>query len=429
MAELIESEVATMKFLKQNSSIPLPDVMGHSSSQSNDIGIPFIITTKAVGSPLSNFVWEPLPEGKKPHKKLPCLKTVDKEKILRQLGAVTAQLLNLPLEKIGSLHEKDGEFLMGKCLSPAFTWYSRDSLGDYVLRGPFKSDKEYYESLIALFRHHAERFPLEHHVLFAPVPQVREFTADSSYRSAVGRWNDFVTVGSKIDSKKNRLDYCTVAHMLRDVVPSISANLQRSFYLMHPDISMSNIFVDDDFNITSIIDWTNSSTVPLSTLLITPSFPHARNEVNSNLVPVFEDSLIHHYSQTNKNILDAQSWDSTRSSWLFMRLVTLDGLQDYNYFVELYTSVFGTTDETTVRRLFNTIQEDHDFMERARTLAKADPSIDEILNEEEDYFCDSASGAEAIARKLTVVASLNQEFIADSKLWRWIEEATSTSGS
>lgn len=29
IAELIESEVATMKFLKQNSSIPLPDVKSH----------------------------------------------------------------------------------------------------------------------------------------------------------------------------------------------------------------------------------------------------------------------------------------------------------------------------------------------------------------------------------------------------------------
>jgi hypothetical protein len=192
---------------------------------------------------------------------------------------------------------------------------------------------------------------------------------------------------------------------------------------------MSNIFIDDDFNLTSIIDWTSSSTVPLSTLLITPSFPHPRHEVDTALIPVFKDSLIHHFSQVNKKILDPQSWDSTRSSWLFMRLVTLDGLQDYNYFVELYTSVFGTTDEITVRRLFNNFQEDHDFVERARTLAKADPPVSEILNEEKDYFCDSEPRAEAIARRLTVVASLNRDFVADNKLWRWIEEATRTSSS
>jgi hypothetical protein len=116
-------------------------------------------------------------------------------------------------------------------------------------------------------------------MFLAPVPKPKEFLSYSSYRSVVQSWNDFVAVGSKIDSNKNRLDYITAAYLLRDVVPSISTNEQK-YYLKPPDLSASNIFIDDDFNITCIIDWTSCFTVPLSALLITPSFPHPRDEVD-----------------------------------------------------------------------------------------------------------------------------------------------------
>jgi hypothetical protein len=65
-------------------------------------------------------------------------------------------------------------------------------------------------------------------------------------------------------------------------------NLENGFPLWHPDLSMSNTFVDDDFN---IIDWAFSSTVPISTLLMTPSLPHPRDDIDMILVPTFRASF------------------------------------------------------------------------------------------------------------------------------------------
>jgi len=48
----------------------------------------------------------------------------------------------------------------------------------------------------------------------------------------------------------------------------------------------------------------------------------------------------------------------------------------------------------------------------------------EIKRDEDDYFRYSSSGREAIARKLTMVAELSEGFVADKRLWQWIEEAT-----
>jgi hypothetical protein len=349
---------------------------------------------------------------------------------MRQLGAIASQLLNLRFDKIGSLFEEDGEYRVKECLSPALIWHRRDSLGDDVARGPFQHDHDYYESLLSAALLHVKELPLEQHAFFAPIPELKEFKTFLSQRSAVSRWNDFVTVGSKIDSSKNRLDYCIAGHFLRKTIPSISRESSATlgdmdgYPLGHPDLSTSNIFVDDDFNITCIIDWAFSSTVPISTLLMTPSLPHPKDEVDTTLVPSFRVSFIDNFFQGKDIKLDSEFWDSTRRAWLFTRLVTLDGLGDYHYFTELYASVYKPQDEINVPKLFKDIQKEEEFVELARMLAEDDRLASEIKRDEEDYFRCSGSGKEAIARKLTMVAELSEGFVADKKLWRWIEEAT-----
>lgn len=116
-----------------------------SAHSENDIGVPYIITTKAPGFSIeSRFVWQPYPEGMKlPRNPLPCLPTVAKEKIMRQLGQLTCRLLEHPFSKLGSLFKRDGEYVVEECLSPTFTWNSRDSLSE-AARGPFDNEKAYY---------------------------------------------------------------------------------------------------------------------------------------------------------------------------------------------------------------------------------------------------------------------------------------------
>ncbi|TVY40200.1 hypothetical protein LOCC1_G006692 [Lachnellula occidentalis] len=427
-ARLLESEVATMKYVKLNSSIPVPQVFDHSCTGSNTIGIPFILMSKAPGYALSQFSWNARLEGMVSSRKpLPCLERANKEKIMKQLGVISSQLLNLRFDKMGSLFEEDGEYRIKKCLSPALVWHERDSLDD-VPRGPFQHTHDYYESQLSAFLLHVKELPLDTHAFFAPIPELGEFETVLSYRSAVDRWNDFVTVGSKIDSSKNRLDYCVAGHFLRQMIPLItqqpfvtSGDFEDGYPLSHPDISTSNIFVDSDFNITCVIDWAFSSTVPISTLLVTPSLPHPRDEVDTTLVPTFRASFMDHFLQEKDIKLSPKFWDSTRRAWLFSRLVTLDSLQDYRYFTELYMSVYKPEDDIDVPRLFKDVQREEGFVELGTTLAEDDRSADKIQKDEEEYFHYSRSEKEAIARKLTMVAGLSEGFVADKRLWQWIE--------
>lgn len=83
--------------------------------------------------------------------------------------------------------------------------------------------------------------------------------------------------------------------------------------------------------------------------------------------------------------------------------------------------MYKSEDEINVPGLFKGVQTE--MQELAETLAEDGLLASEIKREEEEYFSASNLDREAIARKLTVMANLSQGFVADKRLWRWIEKA------
>ncbi|KAJ8064525.1 hypothetical protein OCU04_006855 [Sclerotinia nivalis] len=231
-------------------------------------------------------------------------------------------------------------------------------------------------------------------------------------------------MGGKIDHSNNRLDYCIAEHYLRDMIPSIDvpastipSEFANGYPLHHPDLSSSNIFVDEDFNISCIIDWTYCSTVPMAMLLTTPSLPQPRSDIDSSLIPFFRSGFGH-------TTFEEQIWISAQRSWWFSRLVSLDGLRDYHYFTELYTSIYKPKDIIDIPRLFRSARDEEMFRGLAAELRMEDRSVGKIAKDEGDYFrCMKLSNREAVARKLTLVSEFNRGFVADKRLWRWLDEA------
>ncbi len=132
--------------------------------------------------------------------------------------------------------------------------------------------------------------------LRCPIPD--EYKKYDDYLSATDWWNDFVNVGSKIDSAKNRLHYVILARLLQDIIPSLVeesylglTSVGAKYPLCHPDLSVNNIFIDDDCNITCIIDWAFSTSVPFSALLTTPGLPHPRDEMTPSLIRAFRNGV------------------------------------------------------------------------------------------------------------------------------------------
>ena len=295
-------------------------------------------------------------------------------------------------------------------------------------------ERDYYESLISAFLLHVECLPLAHHIFLAPMPTPSEYNSYDDYLSATDRWNDFVTVGAKIDSGSNRLNYVVLGRLLQDMIPSLveeshlSTNSADAKYpLCHPDLSVNNIFIDDDCNITCIIDWAFSISVPFSALLVTPGLPHPREETAPSLTKVFRNG----YEEDQHfvgGILKTETghshtiWDRCRSIWHFTRLVNLDSLQDFYHFTELYTSV-SKEREVNVPTLLQAVQATGEFSNKARSLAADDQSPNDIERRETDYFSQVGLKRLALSRKLTIISNMNRDFMADQRLWRWLAKA------
>lgn len=381
--------------------------------------------SEAPGWPLSN-VWRSVSDSK------PDLDIHTQGKILSQLGAITWKLSQLRFDKIGSLFEEnDGSFQIKKCLSRGHVEHDRYILEE-IPRGPFTSETDFYNSLVSAFSEHAEILQLSHHCFVAPVPSQDDYQSRSQYMEAVGLWNDFVAVGDKIDSANNRLNYIIAGSALREIVqglelPSVSPG---SFPLYHADLSANNIYVDDDYNITCIIDWAFASSVPESMLLSAPGLPQPRDELSPDLHIPFIDGFIAAMFESSEEALVYRYHEILEQGQFFWRLnhlLNLDTIRDYNLFATVWDSAHGEED---MGQYFLQQRRSPHYTQLYSELQQEDRPVAKVEKDERDYFRDDVL-RHTIAKKLTVVSEwkmqytdsprLRQDmFVADSRLWKWI---------
>ncbi|KAJ5953652.1 hypothetical protein N7454_000548 [Penicillium verhagenii] len=384
--------------------------------------------SEAPGWPLSK-AWRPAGSSQ------PDLDTLSKAKVLSQLGEITWKLSQLRFDKIGSLFEEDESFEIKECLSRGHMLHGRYSLD--IPREPFTSEVEFYDSLISAFLEHAEILQLSHHCFVAPVPSREDYQSSMQYKSAVDLWNDFVTIGRKTDSSDNRLDYMIAGDALRDIIRKLDlpAINPETFPLCHADLSVNNIYVDDNYNITCIIDWAFASSFPEFMMLATPGLPQYRDEIDSELhVPFIdgfiaampgsiEDKLIQKYRET---------LERGQVSWRLSRLLTFDSISDYNLFATVWYFANGL--EKDLGQYFVQQRRSPQYIRLYNDVQQEDQPLSKIAKDEETYF-QKQYFRNAIAKKLTLVSGwkaphtsdhppkLRKDmFVASPKLWKWIQK-------
>ena len=395
--------------------------------------------SKAHGSPLER-IW------KNSEKDKPNISHAQKTKILFQLGVVTWQLSRLCFDQAGSLFEEDGEFKIKTCLSRGLLLNERHSLGD-INRGPFKSEKDYYEAHVSAFLEHVKYLQLGHHCFFAPIPARSEYDDYVEFRKASDWWSDFVTVQSKIDGSDNRTDYVIAGELLSETITRWTNNVSKfplndrkhRFPIHHPDFSVDNIFVDEGFNITCIIDWAFCSSVPLSILLTAPGLPQSRYEVDVSLLPAFENGFRFALQENTQcenietEMILCRTLSCSRPIWLLSRLLNFDSTTDYHLFKALWDSM--ESHDQGISEFFRSRQSSQQYMLLRNELKEDDQTTEQVARLEREYFRDDIWRL-TIARKLTLVSqwslsyhkslahsirSNGNIFVADKKLWAWID--------
>lgn len=145
------SEVATIKFVRQNTDIPVPRIIDYNSSNQNILGFEWILMEMMPGEPLAKR-WRKL--------SMPA-----KEALVERIFGYQAQLFRHKLTGIGNLYKTISvdhgpsatAFHLGQIVSMAFFW---DKNRTYkVPRGPFENSAEWLHARLTLLHRAAESVP------------------------------------------------------------------------------------------------------------------------------------------------------------------------------------------------------------------------------------------------------------------------------
>ncbi|EXL65931.1 hypothetical protein FOPG_17868 [Fusarium oxysporum f. sp. conglutinans race 2 54008] len=431
-SKILISEASTLLYLKAHTSIPVPEVYAYSGSSDNDIGIPYILQSKAPGRSLGSYDWTQLPQqvpGFQHRRPLMPISNENREKVMSQLGAMMSELSIHRFKKIGSLFDDgNGSYAVGECLSPSLTWQERDSLE--LDRGPFNQESDYFVSLISAFTSHAQELSLTPHTFFAPVPDMLDYKSIASYQAASRRWNNFVAIGQKIEHSKNILFYCIAGQFLSEMIPHLSSSVRNSFTLSHPDLHLGNIYVDEDFNITCIIDWSSVSTGPVSELLAAPSLGSSAAPPSKRLTAAYRSGFSQRATEITPDLPYSDLWQTSERMWYFTRLTRLLSKNDHQLFERLFELIYKTSTDDDGREgilwLFHQRASRDENIKLLAELQEEDLTAEELHEREQACFPPNRtvnSDAIAVARKLTLMSEMNPAFLADHRLWQWVEEA------
>ncbi|KAG8528468.1 uncharacterized protein KY384_007386 [Bacidia gigantensis] len=215
------SEVATLQYVREGGSLPVPKVCSHNSSAANPIGFEWILMEYMPGRPLRE-IWKHI--------------TWDaKEALIQRLAKHCAAMYENQFDQIGNHHllEEGQKSLqplkLGQLVSIPFLYGDHPVLP--IPRGPFRTSREWLEARL-LFKE-----------------------ADATKALAKSEDDDEREEAETILSNIRRLH--------RHIDEFFPSDLIEKTMLVHPDLSQSNVLLDANGELTAVVDWECVSTVPL----------------------------------------------------------------------------------------------------------------------------------------------------------------------
>ncbi|KAJ7732129.1 kinase-like domain-containing protein [Mycena metata] len=278
------SEVSTLAFVKEHTSIPVPEVYHFESNANNPVGARYMIMERILGHPLGTTWYT--------------MSSQQRQQLVTQLAGMEAELLNTRFPAIGCLVDASGT--VGQLgLSSTYPFALRDPH-----RGPFTNSKDF---IVAHVRSEL--------ALLNETPD--EWARQRAWWSNINGGIDDIPTPYAIKWFQLLLDGIN-ALAPEEFEP-------QDFSLFHDDFDMKNILVSDSGTVVGIIDWEGSRICPLwnsgrySTFLRDPNVLDDESEVAS-------------LRQLQKNIIEGKTGKKYPGSSP-LRLGTLLYMVDYTHSV------------------------------------------------------------------------------------------------
>ncbi|KAJ5382832.1 Aminoglycoside phosphotransferase [Penicillium concentricum] len=197
------------------------------------------------------------------------------------------------------------------------------------------------------------KLPLGNHCFAVSEPSRKDYPNKDQWHAARDAWNDFLNVGQKIDGATNKVDYIIAALTLSRLISQYARNWSEittspaSFPLCHPDLTTTNIFVDDQYNITCIIDWAYTTAVPFPFLLSPPGFPQSRHKLDERFClgfsHGFKDAASLSAASPPVGLSIPKALECVKNSefaWCLTRFLAFDSTDDLSPFRTMWESIY-----------------------------------------------------------------------------------------
>ncbi|KAI0008077.1 phosphotransferase enzyme family-domain-containing protein [Xylariaceae sp. FL0662B] len=243
-----ESEVATLRWIHQNTTLPVPRVKCWDSSRDNPIGFEWILMDQMDGMPLSQC-WHSITHEAK-------------ERIVKQIATYAADVFKKQFhEGIGNLlPSASNKHQVGEMVNMAFFWGDRDCFDHH--RGPFKDASQWTESRLRLIRDDLSSRMYD--------------TTNQNQQDMVGKMVEIVErlraltdaffPNSEVDSADER------SAEEEENLSNKNEGMREPTLLWHNNLSLDNILVDENGVLCGIIDWECVSCLPLYEACQFPAF-------------------------------------------------------------------------------------------------------------------------------------------------------------
>ncbi|KAI1086922.1 phosphotransferase enzyme family-domain-containing protein [Rostrohypoxylon terebratum] len=252
----IESEAATIRWVHENTNLPVPKVHSYDSSRNNPIGFEWIMMDQVDGMPLSHC-WTSVTQDAK-------------ERIVKQIAAFAASAFGMQFKGIGNLYPLRSHLSGSR---PRWTKRRLRIISADLRMKTQELPNEFHRKIATRMLILVDRLRnLEDK--FFPTPEIE---SDQSFMG-----------DSDVESTDEDDD--TVDKMARPREPTM---------LWHDDISLDNIMVDKNGILCGIIGWECVSCLPLyeAYRFIEPLTPHGvtqRKLGDSRRVAIYERNLRQH---------------------------------------------------------------------------------------------------------------------------------------
>lgn len=212
-----ESAVSTIAFAREKTSLPSPHIVAFSSDNSNELGFEWMLMDNVPGTTL--------------HKAWRKMSWDAKEAIVKQLVQYQAQLFEHRFQKIGNVYRRGDQLVVDRMVTNIF--FQGNHITQNVACGPFTSSHEWLKTRLQLVLADQQR------ILSTSCDEDELEDADFAH-----------------DLAKKLLELLPSVFL-----PNVSAS--ESTMLFHDNLSMQNIWVDEQGQLSAIMDWEAVSAVPL----------------------------------------------------------------------------------------------------------------------------------------------------------------------